>query len=56
MEVKEFGINASLIELGYISTEIDDVSPGYIDLALRHSRAGAYRTRIDNSRKNWSRP
>ena len=54
MEVKEFGINVSLIEPGYIDTGIDDASLGYLDLALQHPEADAYRTQIENFRRNWS--
>ncbi len=54
MEVKEFGIHVSLIEPGFIDTEIDDASLPYLDLAARQPGAEAYAAQIANFRKNWS--
>lgn len=56
MEVAQFGIKVVLIEPGYIDTDIDNASLPYLDLALAlaHPEADAYRTQIDNFRKNWS--
>ncbi len=54
MEVKEFGIKVSLIEPGYIDTDIDNASLPYLDNAEQHPNAYAYAHQIKTFREKWS--
>ncbi len=54
MEVKEFGINVSLIEPGYIDTDIDNASLPWLDKAEQHDNASAYAHQMKTFRKKWS--
>ena len=54
MEVAEFGIKVSLIEPGYIDTDIDNASLPYLDKAEQHPNASAYQDQITVFRKKWS--
>lgn len=53
MEVKEFGINVSLIEPGYIDTDIDNASFPYLDKCEKHPNAQVYASQMKAFRKNW---
>lgn len=55
MELKPFGISVTLIEPGYIATNIDEASLLYLDLAAQHPEADAYAEQCENFRSNWSR-
>ncbi len=55
MEVKEFGIKVSLIEPGYINTDIPTASLPYLDKCEKHPNAGPYKEQMKNFRKNWSK-
>ena len=54
MEVKDFGINVSLIEPGYIDTDIDNASLPWLDKAEQHVNASAYANQMKIFRKKWS--
>ena len=54
MEVKEFGIKVSLIEPGYIDTDIDTASLPYLDKAEAHPNADAYQHQMKVFREKWS--
>ncbi len=53
MEVKEFGIKVSLIEPGYIDTDIDNASFPWLDKAEQHPNASAYAHQMKTFRKKW---
>ncbi len=53
MEVKEFGINVSLIEPGYIDTDIDNASFPWLDKAQQNPHASAYVHQMKTFRKKW---
>ncbi len=55
MEVKEFGVKVSLIEPGYINSDIANASLPYLDKCERNPDSGPYRNQIKNFRKKWSR-
>ena len=55
MEVKEFGIKVSLIEPGYINTDIDNASFPYLDMAEAHPNAQAYQKQMKAFRKKWGK-
>lgn len=54
-ELKPFGINVTLIEPGYIDTDLDNASLPYLDLAAQHPAADAYAEQRENFRRHWSR-
>ena len=54
MEVAEFGIKVSLIEPGYIDTDIDNASLPTLDKAEQHPNAAAYEAQMTVFRKKWS--
>ena len=54
MEVAEFGIKVSLIEPGYIDTDIDNASLPSLDKAEQHPNAAAYKDQMTVFRKKWS--
>ena len=53
MEVKEFGINVSLIEPGYIDSDIDNASFPWLDKAEQHPNASAYAHQMKTFREKW---
>ncbi|WP_421858273.1 SDR family NAD(P)-dependent oxidoreductase [Oricola sp.] len=54
-EVKPFGIHVSLIEPGYIDTDIDNASLPTLDAAENHPQSNdEYKRQIRNFRKRWS--
>jgi len=55
MEVKEFGIRVSLIEPGYINTDIDNASLPYLDKCERHPTSAPYQKQMNSFRKKWGR-
>ena len=55
MEVKEFGIRVSLIEPGYINTDIDNASLPYLDKCEGHPDAAPYRGQMKAFREKWGR-
>lgn len=55
MELKEFGIKVSLIEPGYINTDIDNASFPYLDKCEKHPNADAYKTQMKNFREKWGK-
>ncbi len=55
MEVKAFGIKVSLIEPGYIDTDIDNASLPYLDKCEKHPNAAPYKTQMKNFRAHWSK-
>lgn len=55
MEVKEFGIHVSLIEPGYINTDIDKASFPYLDKAGKHPNAAAYAEQMKVFRAKWGK-
>lgn len=55
MEVKEFGIHVSLIEPGYIDTDIDNASFPYLDKAEKHPDAAAYAEQMKVFREKWGK-
>lgn len=55
MEVKEFGINVSLIEPGYTNTNIDNASFPYLDKSEKHANAPAYASQMKNFREKWGK-
>lgn len=55
MEVKEFGINVSLIEPGYIDTDIDNASFPTLDKAEKHPNASAYAHQMKTFREKWGK-
>jgi len=55
MEVKEFGIQVSLIEPGYINTDIDNASFPYLDKCENHPNAAPYKEQMKNFREKWSK-
>lgn len=55
MEVKEFGVKVSLIEPGYINTDIDNASFPYLDMAEKHPNAQAYQRQMKIFRKKWGK-
>lgn len=55
MEVKEFGINVSLIELGYIDTDIDNASFPWLDKAEKHPNASVYAQQMKTFREKWGK-
>ncbi len=55
MEVKEFGVNVSLIEPGYIDTDIDNASLPWLDKAEQHPNASAYAHQMKTFREKWSK-
>jgi NAD(P)-dependent dehydrogenase (short-subunit alcohol dehydrogenase family) len=55
MEVKEFGIKVSLIEPGYINTDIDNASFPYLDKCENHPNAAPYEEQIKIFREKWGR-
>lgn len=54
MEVKPLGIQVSLVEPGYIKTNIANVSLPSLDTALQVQGADAYRPWMESFRKRWS--
>ncbi len=54
MEVKEFGIHVSLIEPGYINTDIPNASLPYLDKCESHPHATPYKAQINTFREKWS--
>ena len=54
MEVAEFGIKVSLIEPGYIDTDLDNASLPTLDAAERRPNADAYQKQMTVFRKKWS--
>lgn len=55
MEVKEFGIHVSLMEPGYINTDIDNASFPYLDKCEKHPNAAAYGGQIKTFREKWGK-
>ncbi len=55
MEVKEFGIKVSLIEPGYVNTDIDNGSFPYLDKCEKHPNAEPYKTQMKNFREKWGK-
>jgi len=55
MEVKEFGIKVSLIEPGYINTDIDNASFPYLDKCENHPNAASYKEQIKIFREKWGK-
>ena len=55
MEVAEFGIHVSLIEPGYIDTDIDNASLPTLDKAEQHAQAAAYQHQMTVFREKWSK-
>ena len=55
MEVKEFGIKVSLVEPGYIDTDIDNASFPYLEKCEKHSNAPAYAEQMRTFRKKWGK-
>lgn len=53
MELKEFGIKVSLIEPGYIDSDIDNASFPWLDKAEQHPNASAYTHQMKTFRKKW---
>ena len=53
MEVKEFGIKVSLIEPGYIDSDIDNASFPYLEKCEKHPNASAYAHQMQTFRKKW---
>lgn len=54
MELKPLGIKVTLIEPGYIRTDIDKARLPYLDFATQYPEADAYNGQIENVRKYWS--
>lgn len=54
MELKSFGINVALVEPGYIASSIDEASLPTLDLVANAPDAAAYKSQMENLRKNWS--
>ena len=54
MEVKEFGIKVSLIEPGYINTDIPSASLPYLDKCEKHPNAAPYKNQMKTFREKWS--
>ena len=55
MEVKEFGIKVSLIEPGYIDTDIDNASFPYLEKCKNHPNASAYAHQMNTFREKWGK-
>ncbi len=55
MELKEFGIKVSLIEPGYIDSDIDNASLHTLDTAESNPVSEDYLNQIKNFRNNWSK-
>jgi len=55
METKEFGIKVSLIEPGYINTDIDNASFPYLDKCEQHPNASAYKKQMEIFRVKWGK-
>jgi len=55
MEVKEFGIKVSLIEPGYINTDIPDASLPYLNKCEKHPDAEPYKEQMKTFREKWSK-
>ena len=55
VEVKEFGIKVSLIEPGYINTDIPNASLPYLDKCEKHPNAAPYKEQMRNFREKWSK-
>ncbi len=55
MEVKEFGIKVSLIEPGYINTDIPGASLPYLDKCEKHPDAEPYMQQMNTFREKWSK-
>ena len=53
MELKPFGINVSLIEPGYIASNIDEASWYTLDIAAEQAAADVYASHRDVLRKKW---
>ena len=53
MEVKEFGIKVSIIEPGYINSDIDKASFPYLEKCENHQDAPAYAHQMKVFRKKW---
>ena len=52
-EVRPFGIQVSVIEPGYIRTDIADASLSTLDEAEAHRQAAAYRPLMERFRRGW---
>jgi NAD(P)-dependent dehydrogenase (short-subunit alcohol dehydrogenase family) len=55
MEVRGFGVHVSLVEPGYIDTDIDNASLPYLDKCEKHSNAAAYQAQMKTFREAWSK-
>jgi len=55
MEVKDFGINVSLIEPGYIDTDIDNASFPYLEKCENHPDAADYAEQMKTFREKWGK-
>ena len=55
MEVKDFGINVSLIEPGYINSDIDNASFPYLEKCEKHPNAADYAEQMKTFREKWGK-